>query len=105
LPRHDLDHGRKGVAAFRSDFAVSMAIGPGLPRSPHRRLLLRDPHHYHPTGEAAWTSGDDQTMLASVPKQGAITVYPALGEAVGWASIAGVIVAAGALVVRRHRLP
>jgi apolipoprotein N-acyltransferase len=48
-------------------------------------------------------SRDDQTMLAAVPIEGATTVYPVLGDAVGWASLAGVIVAAGVVGVRRRR--
>jgi apolipoprotein N-acyltransferase len=46
---------------------------------------------------------DDQTMMAAVPTTARDALYPMVGDAVGWASVAGTLLAAGVLVVRRRR--
>jgi apolipoprotein N-acyltransferase len=43
---------------------------------------------------------EDQTMMAAVPTGGVGALYPVVGDAVGWASVAAVMVAAGALGFR-----
>jgi MYXO-CTERM domain-containing protein len=42
-------------------------------------------------------------MLAMMPITGGSALYPTVGDAVGWGSVAGALLAAGVLVVRRRR--
>jgi apolipoprotein N-acyltransferase len=47
--------------------------------------------------------GDDQTMMAAIPTKGVGALYPVVGDAMGWASVAGVMLGAGALGLRLRR--
>ena len=93
------------VAPMHADMAVVRAIENGVSiLRPTRKgtSLAIDPYGRTLASADNFVS-DEQTMLAAVPTEGVTTVYPVVGDAVAWVSIAGVMVAAGVLVVRRHR--
>jgi apolipoprotein N-acyltransferase len=93
------------VGPMHADMAVMRAIENGVSvlRPTRKGISLAVDPHGRTLASADYFAGDDQTMLAAVPTEGVTTAYPLLGDAVAWVSIAGVIVAAGALVVRRRR--
>lgn len=95
------------VGPMHADMAVVRAIenGVSILRPTRQGISIATDPHGRTLASTDYFVGDEQTMLAAVPTEGVTTVYPVLGDAVGWASMAGLVVAAGALVVRRRRRP
>lgn len=92
-------------AAAHADMAVLRAIenGVSILRPTRKGISAAIDPHGRTLARSDYFTADDQTMLAAVPTDGVRALNPFVGDAVGWASVGGVLVAAGVLGLRRRR--
>ena len=101
LPVSDWDR----PAAVHADMAVMRAVENGMSilRPARKGLSMAIDPQGRTLARSDYFVADDQTMTAAVPTTARDALYPMVGDAVGWASVAGTLLAAGVLVVRRRR--
>jgi apolipoprotein N-acyltransferase len=103
LPVSDWDR----PAAVHTDMAVMRAIENGMSilRPARRGISMAIDPQGRTLARSDYFVAEDQTMLAMMPTTGGSALYPIVGDAVGWGAVAGALLAAGVLVVRRRRRP
>jgi apolipoprotein N-acyltransferase len=101
------------VGPVHADMAVMRAVenGVSILRPARNGISLAVDPHGRTLARAEDFAGGGHTMMASLPTGGVATPYAIVGDVVGWASVAGVGVAAamfalrtlGRALGRRHR--
>jgi apolipoprotein N-acyltransferase len=92
-------------AAAHADMAVVRAVenGVSILRPTRQGISLAIDPQGRTLGRSDYFVDDEQTMIAAVPTRGVPAVYPVVGDVVGWASVAAVLLAGAALATRALR--